>query len=86
MSRGNKSGKKPWYWLISWFKICAGVLIALILLRAAGLEILVEVELDDEPLLAKLTELETWLLPLGLVFVYLLLAWLWDRLFGSRGD
>ena len=86
MPGNNKSPGKRRHWLASWLKICAALLIALILLRAAGLEILLEIELGDEPLLARLNELETWLLPLGLVFLYLLLAWLWDRWFGSRED
>ena len=82
----RQPGNSQRHWLVSWLRICAAILVTLILLRAAGLEILVEIELGDEPLLAKLTELETWLLPLGLVFVYLLLAWLWDRFAGSRED
>ncbi len=86
MSRQKKSTGSRTHWLISWFRICAAVLVVLIGLRAAGLEILVEIELGEKPVLAALTELETWLLPLALVFVYLLLAWLWERYFGSRED
>ena len=86
MSRRNKAAGSKRHWLVSWFKICAAVLVILILLRATGLEIMLEIELGDQPRLAKLDELETWLLPLGLALVYLLLAGLWDRWFGSRGD
>lgn len=86
MSRSDISPGKQRHWLASWLKICAAILVALILLRAAGLEILVEIELGGDPLLATLTELETWLWPLGILFVYLLLARLWDRWFGSHQD
>ncbi len=86
MSRKTDSGKPRWQWLANWLKICVALLAALILLRASGLEIQLEIELGEEPLLASLTELDTWLLPLGLVFIYLLLAWLWECFIGSRED
>ncbi len=80
------SSKTMRSWLASWLKVCVAVLVSLILMRALGLEIQLEIELGEEPMLASLTELETWILPLGLVFLYLLLAWLWERFFGSRED
>ena len=86
MSRTTESRKPRWQWLTHWLKICVALLAALILLRAIGLEIQLEIELGEEPLLASLNELETWILPLGLVLIYLLLAWLWERFFGSRED
>lgn len=66
-----------------WFKIFSILLLALIVARLFGLQIFVEIEFDGEPIQAALTSIETYLIPLGLVLVYFLLAWAWHRFFGS---
>ena len=67
-----------------WFVIWAGILAVLVILKSLGLQVFVEVEYDGEPFIAGLTELETYLIPLGLIGIYFLGCWLWDKLFGSR--
>ena len=78
----NRRQSKPF--LPRGFVIFAGVLVALIVLKSLGLQIFIEVEYDGVPFLAGLTELETYLIPLGVLGVYFLWCWLWDKFFGSK--
>ncbi|MDH3388566.1 MAG: hypothetical protein OEN02_11730, partial [Gammaproteobacteria bacterium] len=77
----NRSGK----WLPTWFKVSVSILAALIVLKALGLQVFVEVSFDGIPFLASLTDLEIYLVLLGILLVYILITWLWNRLFGPRG-
>ncbi len=72
--------------LPTWFKVSVGVLVVLVVLKALDLEVFLEIEYDGEPFLAGLTELETYLIPLGLLGVYFVCAWLWHTLFRSGGN
>lgn len=67
-----------------WFVIWAGILVVLIILKSLGLQVYIEFEYDGEPFIAGLTELKTYLIPLGLIGIYFLGCWLWDKFFGSR--
>jgi len=74
----------PGGWMPGWFKACLVVLAVLILLRILQLQVFIEVSLDGIPYLTGLTELETYLIPLGLLLLYILGSWIWKRVFGSR--
>lgn len=67
-----------------WFLIWVVILLVLIFLKASGLQIFVSFEYDGIPFVAGLTEIETYLIPLGAVGIYFLLSWLWDKCFGAR--
>ena len=71
-------------WLPTWFKMCAGLLLVLVLLKFFGLQVFIEFQFDGKPVLAALSEIETYYIPLGLLLVYFLLAWIWQTLFGSK--
>jgi len=71
-------------WLPGWFKIAVIILTALIMLKVLGLEVFIEIDYGDEPLIAGLTEAETYFIPLGLLLVYFVVAWLWKLLFGRK--
>ena len=75
-------GPKPF--LPRWFVFCAAVLVALVVVKSLGLQIYIEFELNGEPYVAGLTDIEFYLLPLGLLGIYFLWCWLWDKFFGSR--
>ena len=64
----------------TWLKICSLLLAGLILAKLLGIEVIVEIEYDGEPMLAALTRIETYLIPLAALLAYLLLTWLWHRL------
>ena len=68
----------------AWLKICSLLLVGLILAKLLGIEIFVEIEYDGEPILAALTRIETYLIPLAALLAYLLLTWLWQRFKHSR--
>ena len=74
--------KKPL--LPVWFRVCAAVLVLLIVLKSLQLEVVLEIQLDGIPYLTALTEIETYFGPLGLLLIYILWNWLWSRVFGSR--
>lgn len=83
--KGHRSvERRPGPGLPRWFLIWATILLALIFLKATGLQILVSFEYDGKPFVASLTEIETYLIPLGAVGVYILLSWLWDKCLGAR--
>ena len=84
----DPKAKEPQHkpFLPRWFVIWAGILVALVVLKSLGLQIYIEFEYDGEPFTAGLTELETYLIPLGLIGVYFLCCWLWDKVFGSRNS
>jgi len=69
-----------------WVKICVAILVVLIVLKWLGLQIFVRLDFDEEPVLAALTEIETYYIPLGLLLIYLVAAWLWDLLIGPKDD
>ena len=77
-------GQKPR--LPRWFKICVLILALLAVFRILQLQVFVEITYEGRPFLAALTELETYLVPLGLLLLYILLSWVWDRWFGSRDN
>jgi len=72
--------------ITTWVKICVFILVALIGLKLLGLQIFVRIDFDDKPVHAALTEIETYYLPLGLMLVYLVAAWLWDMFLGPKDD
>ena len=72
--------------ITTWVKICAAILAALIVLKWLDLQVFVRLDFDDEPVFAALTEIETYYIPLGLLLVYLVIAWLWDLYFGPKDD
>ena len=82
--QGKKSQHKPL--LPRWFVIWAGILVALVVFKSLGLQIFIEFEYDGEPFTAGLTELETYLIPLGLIGIYFLWCWLREKIFGSRNS
>ena len=84
MSNKTRQGGKPL--LPAWFKICALVLIVLVVMKLSELQVFIQFELDGIPYRAGLTEIETYYVPLGLVLVYIILSWVWNRLFGAGND
>jgi len=70
----------------SWVKICVFVLVVLIGLKLLGVQIFIEVNFGDKTILAALTEIETYYIPLGLLLVFLVVAWLWELYFGPSDD
>ncbi len=72
--------------IIAWFKVCVVILIGLIVLKYIGLQVFVRIDFDDESILAALTEIETYYLPLGLLLVCFVAAWVWGLFFGSKDD
>lgn len=75
----SKSGKG----LPTWFKLAALFLVGLIIMKATGLEVFVEVTYDGIPFLAALTDAKIYFVPLLLVLIYILLSWIWKNFFGS---
>lgn len=72
--------------LPGWFKACLLVLALLILLKILQLQVFIEVSRDGVPYLAGLTEAETYVIPLGLLLVYILGSWAWNKYSGSGDD
>ena len=72
--------------ITTWVKICVAILVVLIVLKWLGLQVFVRLDFDDEPILAALTEIETYYIPLGLLLVYLVAAWIWDLFIGPKDD
>ncbi len=68
----------------TWLKICSLLLAGLILAKILGIEVFIEIEYDGEPILAALTRIETYLIPLAALLAYLLLNWLWQRVRRSQ--
>ena len=62
-----------------WVKICVFILVVLIGFKLLGLQIFIKFEFGDKSILAALTEIETYYIPLGLLLTYMMIAWLWDR-------
>ena len=73
-------------WLPAWFKLSVIILIGLIILKAIGLQIFVQIDYDGNAFLTALTEIETYYIPLGLLLVYFLFSWIWDQFFGSKDN
>lgn len=67
----------------TWFKVSAAVVVVLIVLKVLRVRILVEISYDGMPFLAPLTDIKSYFLPLGLLLVYILGSWVWNRYFGS---
>lgn len=80
-STANNSTNK---WIPAWFKVCVVILFILIVLKTIGLQILVEVSFDGKPFITALTDIEAYYIPLGLLLVYFVATWIWDRFFNSR--
>ena len=75
---GRKSG------IPLWFKLFALLLAGLLILKLLGLRVVVEVSYDGVPFLAALTDARIYFVPLFLILVYILLSWVWRKLFGPR--
>lgn len=71
-------------WLPGWFKVSLLVLAMPIVLKLLQVQVFVEVSHDGVSYLAGLTEAKTYLIPLGLLLVYILGGWAWKEFFGSR--
>ena len=74
---------KPRRMLPAWFKVSIALIIVLIVLETLQLRIFVEVSFDGVPYLASLTDMRIWFGALGLLLVYILASWAWNRYFGS---
>jgi hypothetical protein len=72
--------------ITTWVKICVAILVVLIVLKWLGLQVFVRLDFNDGPILAALTEIETYYLPLGLLLIYLVAAWFWDLFIGPKDD
>ncbi len=72
-------------WLPGWFKACLVALVVLIILKVLQLQVFIEISHDGVPLVTGLTDIETYLIPLGLLLVYILWSWAWKKWFDSRG-
>lgn len=72
-------------WLPGWFKACMVALVVLIILKVLQLQVFVEISHDGVPFVTGLTDIEIYLIPLGLLLVYLLWSSAWKKWFGSRG-
>jgi len=70
-------------WVPTWFLLFAIALLGLIASKLLGLEVFVEVTFDGIPFVAGLTEVKTYVIPLLLVLIYILFAWLWKKIFRS---
>ena len=66
-----------------WFKLFAMALAGLVAAKMLGLEVFVEVSYDGVPFLAALTDIRLYFVPLLLVLIYILSAWIWKKFFGS---
>jgi len=84
--RGPSPGPGARNRITTWVKICVFILVVLIGLKLLGVQIFVRIDFDDKPMLAALTEIETYYLPLGLLLLYLLGAWIWERLLGPKDE
>ncbi|MDH3763090.1 MAG: hypothetical protein OEU50_19105 [Gammaproteobacteria bacterium] len=82
--RGLASGKSG-KGLPIWFKLAALILPGLIALKAIGIEVLVELTYDGIPFIAALTDIRIYFVPLLLILIYILSAWIWKNFSGS-GD
>lgn len=71
-------------WIPTWFKVCVVVLIIIVILKTLGLQVFVEIDYDEKPFLTSLTEIETYFIPLGLLLVYFVAAWIWDTFIRSK--
>ena len=80
-SRPENSTKK---WMPAWFKVCVVILFFLIVLKTMGLQILVEIDSDGKPFITALTDIEAYYIPLGLLLVYFVATWIWDRFLNSK--
>ncbi len=69
--------------LPGWFKLAALVLIGLVIMKATGLEVFVEVTYDGIPFLTTLTDARIYFAPLLLVLIYILSVWIWKKFFDS---
>jgi len=69
--------------LPGWFKLAVMVLLGLIIMKATGLEVFIEVTYDGIPFIGALTDVRIYFVPLLLVLIYILLSWIWKKLFGS---
>ncbi|MCP4388306.1 MAG: hypothetical protein GY802_08420 [Gammaproteobacteria bacterium] len=63
--------------------MAALVLIGLVIMKATGLEVFVEVTYDGIPFLATLTDARIYFAPLLLVLIYILSVWIWKKFFDS---
>ena len=78
---GEPRGNKPL--LPTWFMVSAAIVVALIVLKALQVRVFVEFSFDGVPYLASLTDIRIYFVPLGLLLVYILGSWAWNRYFGS---
>ena len=66
----------------TWFKVSVLVLVALIGLKNLGLQVYVEVSFDGVPFVTSLMDVDIYLVLLGILLVYILARWLWNRFSG----
>ena len=78
-SRGDRKTGLP-----LWFKLFAMLLAGLVILKLSGLQVVIEISYDGIPFLAALTDARIYFVPLFLILVYILLAWVWKKLSGPR--
>ena len=68
----------------AWFLWSLAVLFLLILFKLLGLQVFFEISYDGDVLLAALTDVKTYFVPLLLILVYILIAWIWKKMTGPR--
>ena len=71
-------------WTPVWFRISVFILLILITVKILGLQVFIEVSFEGKPFLAALTEIETYIVPLLLLLLYILSVWIWKKIFGRR--
>ena len=69
-----------------WFRLALLLVAGLVVLDWFGIEIRLEIQVDGEPFVASLFQIETWFVPLGLLLAWFVAAWIRDRLGGSKHD
>ena len=67
-----------------WFKLFVVVLIALVISKILGLQVFIEITYDGTPILAALTDARIYFVPLILVLLYILFAWIGKNILGRE--
>ncbi|UCH39460.1 MAG: hypothetical protein JSU67_15050 [Gammaproteobacteria bacterium] len=67
-----------------WFKLFVVVLIALVISKIPGLQVFIQISYDGTPFLAALTDVRIYFVPLILVLLYILFAWIGRKILGRE--
>lgn len=69
-----------------WFKLALSFVAGLLVLDWFGIEVLLEIQVGGESIIASLFRIETYFVPLGLLLAWFVAAWIRDRLSRSGHD